>query len=85
MILNENQLKAYEYGLAHHPNLNKNCKIPLEKDILHIELSENDNNVVKSYKHDNTKAGLVALFKSDEVKNLLGFDFSSLIAIMCIR
>ncbi|API86911.1 hypothetical protein [Francisella uliginis] len=85
MILNENQLKAYEYGLAHHPNLKQNCKISLEKDILEIELSENDNNVVKLYKHDNTKAGLVALLKSDEVKSLLGFDFSNLIAIMCIR
>ena len=29
MILNETQLKAYEYGLAHHPNLNKNCKVDL--------------------------------------------------------
>ncbi|QIW10295.1 hypothetical protein [Francisella sp. LA112445] len=85
MILNENQLKAYEYGLSHHPNLNQNCKIFLEKDILKVELAEHNSNVTRLFKHDNTKAGLVALLKSDEVKSLLGFDFSNLIAIMCIR
>lgn len=85
MILSDNQLKAYKYGLAHHPNLNQNCKIFLEKDILKIELAEHNSNVTKLFKHHNTKAGLVALLKSDEVKSLLGFDFSNLIAIMCIR
>ncbi len=85
MILNDKQLKAYEYGLAHHPNLSQNCKIFLEKDILKIELVENNQNVTKLFKHNNTKAGLVTLLKSDEVKSLLSFDFPNLIAIMCIR
>jgi hypothetical protein len=85
MILSDNQLKAYEYGLAHHPNLNQNCKIFLEKDILKIEMTECNSKVTRLFKHDNTKAGLVALLKSDEIKSLLGFDFSNLIAIMCIR
>lgn len=40
MILDDNQLKAYEYGLVHHPNLREGCKISLEKDILSIELAE---------------------------------------------
>ena len=31
MILDDNQLKAYEYGLVHHPNLREDCKISLEK------------------------------------------------------
>lgn len=85
MILNDNQLKAYEYGLAHHPSLKEGCKIFLEKDFLKVQLIENDATIEKIFKHDNTKAGLVALLKSDEVKNLLGFDFSNLISIMCIR
>ncbi|OEZ33885.1 hypothetical protein AS144_01945 [Francisella endosymbiont of Amblyomma maculatum] len=85
MILDDNQLKAYEYGLAHHPNLREGCKISLEKDILSIELAENNAILEKIFKHDNTKAGLVALLKSDEAKEMLGFDFSNLISIMCIR
>lgn len=36
MTLNENQLKAYEYGLAHHPNLREGCKVSLEEGILRI-------------------------------------------------
>ncbi|ORM39311.1 hypothetical protein A2G94_01975 [Francisella endosymbiont of Ornithodoros moubata] len=85
MILDDNQLKAYEYGLVHHPNLREGCKISLEKDILSIELAENNAILEKIFKHDKTKTGLVALPKSEEVKEMLGFDFSNLISIMCIR
>lgn len=42
MTLNENQLKAYEYGLVHHPNLREDCKVSLEEGILRIELAENN-------------------------------------------
>ena len=78
MILNQNQLKAYEYGLAHHPNLREDCKVSLEEGILCIEIAENNAILENIFKHDNTKAGLVALLKSDEVKEMLGFDFSNL-------
>ncbi|MBK2110859.1 hypothetical protein IB685_01515 [Francisella tularensis subsp. novicida FSC159] len=85
MTLNENQLKAYEYGLVHHPNLREGCKVSLEEGILRIELAENNAILEKIFKHDNTKASLLALLKKDEVKEMLGFDFSNLISIMCIR
>lgn len=60
MILDNNQLKTYKYGLAHHPNLREDCKISLEKGILSIKLAENNAILEKIFKHDNTKAGLVS-------------------------